>query len=234
MSEFLDKVRGVRQLPLFPLPVVLFPATPLPLHIFEPRYRQMLKDVQITNNLFGLPYFDTSADEAVSRPPIGSLGCVAELRDVEETEDGRSNILSVGVCRFRLEDYLDADEPYLVAAVSYFEDDAEDAEFLEPRARAVRDLFLRVAHALRELAGDRVRLPDLPEVTPEHLSYFVAAAIDIDIAVKLEMLATRSTSERLKRLHEILSQAVQVIEDRAKIGKAAQSNGHSKKQINFE
>ena len=61
MSEALDKVRGVRELPLFPLPLVLFPGVPLPLHIFEERYRRLLADVRASNNLFGLSYFDPGA-----------------------------------------------------------------------------------------------------------------------------------------------------------------------------
>ena len=61
MSEALDKVRAVRELPLFPLPVVLFPGMPMPLHIFEPRYRQMLTDISAQDNLFGLSYFDAGA-----------------------------------------------------------------------------------------------------------------------------------------------------------------------------
>lgn len=233
MSEFSDKVRGVDRLPLFPLPIVLFPATPLPLHIFEPRYRQMLKDIQITNNLFGVSYFDASESDR-TRPEIGTLGCVAELRDVQQLEDGRSNILSIGIIRYRLENYVEADEPYLIGEVSYFEDEPEDEELLQPRARVVQDLFMRVARAVRQLSGDRSELPDLPETSPEQLSYFIAAAIEFDIKLKYEMLELRSTSERLKRLHELLSQAVQQLEERANIHKIAQSNGHSKKKINLE
>ncbi len=233
MSEALDRVRGVSHLPLFPLPVVLFPNTPLPLHIFEPRYQQMLKDIQIINNFFGLVYWDASESEA-TRPAAGTLGCVAELRDVQPMPDGRSNILSIGVIRFRLEGYVESNEPYLVGEVSYFEDEEEDEELLKPRARAVHDLFMRVARSVRELANERGELPDLPDVTPEQLSFFIAAAIDFDVKLKYEMLEMRSTSERLKRLHEILSQAVLQVEERAKIHKIAQTNGHTKKKIDFE
>ena len=63
MSEALDKVRGVRELPLFPLPVVLFPGMPMPLHIFEERYRKMLADIRAGNNLFGLSYFDAGSSD---------------------------------------------------------------------------------------------------------------------------------------------------------------------------
>ncbi len=232
MTDSLDKMQGVRQLPLFPLPVVLFPGTPLPLHIFEPRYRQMLKDIKITNNLFGIPFFD-AGESAENRPPIGTIGCVAELRDNQQTEDGRSNILTVGVVRFKIEDYIETADPYFVSEVSYFEDEEEDAELLEPRARAVRDLFLRVAKAVRELAGETAELPDLPDITPAELSFFVAAAVDFDIKLKYDLLETRSTAERLKRLYELLSQAVNQVEDRANTHKVAQTNGHSKKKIDL-
>lgn len=232
MTDALDKVRGVTQLPLFPLPVVLYPDTPLPLHIFEPRYRQMLKDIQLTNNLFGVVYFDASESDE-NRPETGAIGCVAELRDVQSLEDERSNILCSGVIRFYLEDYVDADESYFVGKPSYFEDEEEDAELLEPRARAVRELFTRVARAVRELAGDRTEIPDLPDITPEQLSFFVAAAVDFDIKLKYELLKMRSTSERLKRLHDLLSQAVNQVEERADVHKVAQTNGHTKKKIDL-
>src|ERR671933_83975 len=77
MSEALDKVRGVRELPLFPLPLVLFPGVPPPLHIFEERYRRMLADVRASNNLFGLSYFDPNA-AAGERPPAGHVGCATD------------------------------------------------------------------------------------------------------------------------------------------------------------
>src|SRR6266540_5847515 len=106
MSEALDKLRGVRELPRFPLPVVLFPGMPMPLHIFEPRYRQMLDDIRAGNNLFGLSYFDSSISEQ-EFPSVGSIGCVAKVTDTQAFPDGRSNILTVGVIRYRIEEYLE-------------------------------------------------------------------------------------------------------------------------------
>ncbi|MBC7797924.1 MAG: LON peptidase substrate-binding domain-containing protein, partial [Pyrinomonadaceae bacterium] len=115
-----------------------------------------------------------------------------------------------------------------------FEDDKEDADLLEPRAKVVKDLFMRVARAVRQLAGENAELPELPNHSPEQLSFFVAAAIDFDIKLKYEMLESRSTSERLKRLHDLLTNAVQAVEERAGITKVASTNGHSKKKIDFE
>src|SRR5687767_5843906 len=105
MSEAMDKVRGVSELPVFPLPVVLFPGVPLPLHIFEPRYRQMLQDVKATNNFFGVSYLEDASEAEC--PAVGHVGCLAELTETQTLDDGRSNILTVGVIRYRVEEYLD-------------------------------------------------------------------------------------------------------------------------------
>src|SRR5881394_2567643 len=112
MSEASDKVSGVSELPLFPLPVVLFPGVPLPLHIFEPRYRQMLSDIRQTKKLFALAYFDSTTSEN-EVPPAGHVGCVAEVTETQTFPDGRSNILTIGVIRYRIDSYVDRGEPYL-------------------------------------------------------------------------------------------------------------------------
>src|SRR5215204_6710270 len=134
MSEASDKVRGLHELPLFPLPVVLFPGVPLPLHIFEPRYRQMLSDIRLAKNLFGLAYFDSSTSEN-EVPPAGHIGCVAEVTETQAFADGRSNILTLGVIRFRIDSYVERGDPYLVAEVTYFEDDEEDETLLAAAAK---------------------------------------------------------------------------------------------------
>src|SRR5213592_4308617 len=124
MSEAMEKVRGVRELPIFPLPVVLFPGMPMPLHIFEERYRKMLTDIRAGNNLFGLSYFDAAGpDRGV--PPAGHIGCVAEVAETQALPDGRSNILAVGVVRYQVEDYIERGDSYLVVRANYFEDDDE-------------------------------------------------------------------------------------------------------------
>src|SRR4051812_36015806 len=147
MSEALDKVRGVRELPIFPLPLVLFPGVPLPLHIFEERYRRMLADVRASNNLFGLSYFvPDSGDE---RPPEGHVGCATEVVESQQLPDGRSNILTLGVVRYRVAEYVERDESYLVARVEFFEDEEEDAAVVARRAEEVSEMFMRIARAMR-------------------------------------------------------------------------------------
>src|SRR5215813_11102741 len=104
-----------RIIPIFPLPVVQFPNAITPLQIFEPRYRKMLKDVMERDKTFGIIY-RPSADEnellvGSERLPLGSVGCTVEVAVVQELPDGRSNILCVGVSRYRLLGYLEG-EPY--------------------------------------------------------------------------------------------------------------------------
>jgi Lon protease-like protein len=233
MSEASDKVIGVRELPLFPLPIVLFPGVPLPLHIFEPRYRQMLKDIQGLNNLFGLAYFDASSSER-ELPPLGHVGCVAEVSEAQSLPDGRSNILTLGVIRYRIEEYVDRGDPYLVARVTYFEDEAEDEEVLKESSHEVAETFSRIAQAVRTINDERASLPDISDTDPQRLSFLVAAAMEVDTEVKQELLELRLTSERLRRLRDMLGRAVATYEERARVHELAKGNGHSGRKIELE
>lgn len=229
----MDRVRGVRELPLFPLPVVLFPGVPLPLHIFEPRYREMLSDIRIDNSFFGLSYFDSSTSEK-DVPPAGHIGCVAEVTEVQELPDGRSNVMTIGLIRYRVEEYVVTDAPYLVGRVSFFEDQEEDVDLLTDRSREVADTFTRIARAVRILNDERAALPDISDTEPQRLSFLVAAAMEIDADVKQEMLELSSTGERLRRLRDLLIRAVTNYEERARVHELAKGNGHSGHKIEME
>jgi ATP-dependent Lon protease len=233
MSESLDKVRGVRQLPLFPLPLVLFPGVPLPLHIFEPRYRQLLLDVRLSDNLFGVSYLNPEESDQQTPAP-GHVGCVAEVTEVQPLPDGRSNVLTIGLIRYRLESYIERGDPYLVGEVSFFEDETESDELLARRAQEVSATFLRIARAVRILNDDRAGLPELPDADPERLSFLIAAAMDLDAQIKQELLELRFASERLKRLGDLLAQAVRGYEERARVHDIAKGNGHGGRKINLE
>ena len=229
MSEASDMVSGVNELPLFPLSVVLFPGVPLPLHIFEPRYRQMLDDIRASNNLFGLSYFDTSTSEN-EVPAVG----VAKVTDTQAFPDGRSNILTVGVIRYRIEEYVERGDPYLVARVSYFEDEADDSDTIGESSREVAETFTRIARAVRTINDERANLPDIADTEPQRLSFLVAAAMEVDTDVKQDLLELRVTSERLRRLRDILSRAVAGYEERARVHELAKGNGHSGRKIEIE
>ena len=233
MSEASDIVGGVSELPLFPLSVVLFPGVPLPLHIFEPRYRQMLTDIRAGNSLFGLSYFDSSTSEQ-EFPAVGSVGCVAKVTDTQTFPDGRSNILTVGVIRYRIEAYVERGDPYLMARISFFEDEVEQSEAVEESSREVAETFTRIARAVRTINDERANLPDIADTEPQRLSFLVAAAMEVDPDVKQELLEIRVTSERLRRLRQILARAVSGYEERARVHELAKGNGHSGRRIEIE
>ena len=111
---------AVRELPLFPLPeVVLFPQEVLPLHIFESRYRMMLKTVLDTDSRFGVIRFTTNDKE------IAEVGCCAQIIRTQTSEDGRSNIVTVGQQRFRVLE-ITRKAPFCSALVSWIDDEPVD------------------------------------------------------------------------------------------------------------
>lgn len=232
MSELLEKFSRIKQLPLFPLPVVLLPNELLPLHIFEPRYRQMLKDAQIGDNLFGLSYFnpETSLD---SRPEIGSVGCIAEIKQVQMLEDGRSNILTVGAIRYRIEGYVSTNEPYLIGEISVFEDYESDAEIIQPIAEEVYEMMEKVISAGQRLTESQLPSPKIATAEPQALSFLVASAVSLSPEDKYEMLVTRSTIERLETMRELLKEAIARIEENLNFKAIVKTNGHSKKKIDL-
>lgn len=232
MSEASEKVLGIKQLPLFPLPLVLLPNEVVPLHIFEPRYRQMLSDIELRRNLFGITLFEPE-ESSIDRPAIGSIGCAAEIREKNPLPDGRSNILASGIIRYRLLEYAESGTPYLTGEVEFFEDDAEDTNLIQPVADEVFALFERIAKAAFKLSGNRGSFPEIPKAEPEQLSFLVTAAFSLDNEIKYKMLEMTSTTGRLTQLRDILLQAVDKMESNAEIVKAARSNGHAKKNIDM-
>ena len=232
MSDALEKVAGLRHLPLFPLPLVLLPNEVLPLHIFEDRYRQMLKDISADRNLFGLPYFEPEG-AYVERPATGTVGCVAEVKEAETFPDGRSNLLTVGVVRFRINEYVEAGDPYLVADVEYFEDEQADAELIQPLADEVFTLFERMARAAFKIGGSRGRFPEIHQTDPESMSFLITAAFNFENDKKYRLLEMTSTIQRLSELKEVLERSVAPMEENADLQVAAKHNGHSKKKIDL-
>jgi Lon protease-like protein len=232
MSEAFEKVSSIKQLAVFPLPLVLLPHESLPLHIFEPRYRQMLLDIEDEQNLFGITLYEPK-DDFSEAPEIGSTGCVAEVRESQMLEDGRSKIETSGLIRYRLLEYVDIGKPYLTAEVEFFEDIEEDETALLGAADEVFTLFERIAKAAFDLSGNRGKFPEIQRSDPERLSFIVTAAFNLENKLKYDMLEMDSTLERLKRLNVILKSAVGSMEESAGIIKASQTNGHSKKKLDI-
>ncbi|HUF28121.1 MAG TPA: LON peptidase substrate-binding domain-containing protein [Gemmatimonadaceae bacterium] len=212
-----------RLLPLFPLPVVLFPGTPLPLHIFEPRYRTLLADCMDGDRRFGIIFSPEAAGE--ESLAAGSVGCVARIESAQGLPDGRSNIVVAGQARFALERFVDTPHPYHVGEVADYEDEAESSSLLDELSERVRGMFTRVARAARTLADDPDPVPPLPD-DPAQISFNIASMIDLDGPQRQLLLVSRSPAHRLRELESLLGTAVSALEARAQVHLHAKSNGH--------
>jgi Lon protease-like protein len=201
------------RLPVFPLAVVLFPGTPLPLHIFEPRYRRMLADCLASDRRFGITPTGSSGDA----PDPGMVGCTAEVRVNQELPDGRSNIVVLGCDRFVVADLLEEPVPYHVASVQTFDDDPGTAP-PDDRTSQLRELFVRYATLVRELS-------DVEPEEPLGLSFHVAAGIDVEAAIKQRFLVERSTARRVEALLVVLPALSSAVDRALQVHRRAHTNG---------
>lgn len=207
------------RLPIFPLDAVLFPGTPMPLHIFEPRYRKMLVDCLAADERFGM----VTPGRAAEAPPPGAVGCVARIRATHELPDGRSNIVVVGETRFLIRRYLDEGTPYLVAMVDEF-GDRRGPEVPASSLEDLRRSFISYVASLRVITDapeDDMRWAD----DPEALTFQIGATADLDSTAKRRLLELRTASERVGLLLELLPPLVEEAGARARVHARARGNG---------
>jgi Lon protease-like protein len=203
------------RLPLFPLNLVLFPGEPLPLHIFEPRYRQLLSDCLEGDQRFGIT--------AVTPPGPGAVGSVARIRAAQPLADGRSNIVVLGERRFAIRAMLTEDTPYPVAAVDEFDDQPGTAPLPQERAQLL-ELAEEYRNALGVLTDNPADDPDWAEGT-EAFTFQVSALADLELEAKAGLLATRSTRERTRALLDLLPPLIRLAQGRAEVHLQARTNG---------
>src|SRR5436189_3175819 len=151
-----------RELPIFPLPIVLFPGAPQPLHIFEPRYRELLADCLAADRRFGIAYVPAEpAPGSESLPRAGDVGCVALIQNTQGLPDGRSNILTVGERRFVLIDLVGSDRPYRLARGEEFDDEPGEASEAATPAGDVRERFTQRTQARGVITAPEVAMVDV-------------------------------------------------------------------------
>jgi len=220
-------------LPLFPLGTVLYPGLLLPLHIFEERYRQLVRDLLDNGEAprFGVVAIREGRETGVTGvSSLYPVGCTAVLRQVQKYPDGRYDIVSVGAQRFRLLE-LDDSAPYLRGEVELLPDDAGDPALATLAAQAVRPAFSSYLRALAALAQhdpeqpggaplttaerlaagsggedgpDDAEVPDLPD-SPVPLSYVIAALMVVDLPDKQALLAEPDAVGRLAAERTLLT-----------------------------
>ena len=189
----------VETLPLFPLGTVLLPGAPLPLHIFEPRYRQMTIDL-VTGAVPGKQFGVVAVREGWS-PDDGleglhGVGCTATLREVRRLPDGRFDLLTQGDRRFRLLDVDASTAPYLVANVEWLPDDEGDGgeepvdtEPLVIAARAAHRRYCQAAWKQRERGDDATGTPDTTKADAAEGAEDTASTAPVEAAVLPHVLA---------------------------------------------
>jgi uncharacterized protein len=202
-------------LPLFPLGAVLYPGMFLPLHIFEERYRQLVRDLlgRPEPRQFGVIAIRKGRETGIDGVGgIGSLyrtGCTAVVRRVDRLEDGRFELVTVGTQRFRLL-ALDDTLPYLRGEVELLDDDAVDEAAAAPFVREVHAAFRAYLDALAERGGATVRINDLPG-EPALLSFVVAAAMVIDLPERQSLLDEPDALRRLGAERALLARETGVL-----------------------
>ncbi|HVF19031.1 MAG TPA: LON peptidase substrate-binding domain-containing protein [Mycobacteriales bacterium] len=189
-------------LALFPLNTVLFPGVPLPLHIFEERYRLLVREIVEgpAPRRFGVIAIRQGLETGGEETVLYDVGCVAELRRVDPYADGRYDIVTTGGPRFRLVD-VDDSRPYLRGAVEYLRD--EPGENADARALAVIAEFTAYWNVVAEAREEEVAPPSLPD-DPALLSYLVAAALVVDLPEKQSLLTIPDTATRLRQELSVL------------------------------
>jgi Lon protease-like protein len=207
----------MRRLPLFPLPVVLFPGDVMPLHIFEPRYRRMVARCLEYDRRFGLLFHDSDRQGPFAMEP-DRVGTVAEIGEFRILPDGRSLLMAQGIERFRIVDGIEAELPYYEALVEPLHDPpAENAEALRLQRDHVMGQFERVLRAMDvgadRSATDPTATPaegaSVPTPAPEgEVSFSLAARIRTDPAWLHELLSTVGESRRLAEIEALLKQAL--------------------------
>jgi uncharacterized protein len=200
-------------MPLFPLGTVLYPGLLLPLHIFEPRYRQLVADLQAgpEPQSFAVIAIRKGRETGVDGiEALHEIGCTATLRQVTELEDGRFNLVTVGTTRFRLTSLDTESQPYLQAEVELITEQRGDDPAALVAAEGVRAAFRGYLTLLAERNIAQVRVPELP-AEPAALSYLVAAAMVIDLTDQQRLLAEPDSASRLQAERALLSREVSML-----------------------
>ncbi|NUQ69960.1 MAG: LON peptidase substrate-binding domain-containing protein [Chthonomonadales bacterium] len=184
-----------RRVPLFPLNTVLFPGMPLPLHVFEERFRKLVERCVDAKEPFGV-ILATDPDERGIE--IARVGTIARIHAVQRLHEGRFNLLAVGDERFYVLRRTATADGYDEALVEPLSDMPGEPEHLAPLANQVRRLFDLYFGTVVQRAGLRPLDYELPE-DPENLSFVVAAILQLPLPGRQELLESTSTAERLQQ-----------------------------------
>jgi Lon protease-like protein len=195
-------------LPLFPLEIVLFPGTPVALHIFEPRYKEMIGECLADDRQFGMVRVKESA--------LAAVGCAASIVNViKKYDDGRLDIAAEGTRRFEISQ-VNQERSFLQGEITYLEDEPS-----LPGKSSV-DTVVRLHEQLFSVLGQTVEVErDAPS-----LSYHLAHELPVDLDFKQALLEMKSEAERIETLTEYYRATIPKIERTLVARQRASGNGH--------
>jgi ATP-dependent Lon protease len=205
-------------IPIFPLQIVVFPGEMVPLRIFEERYKQMFADVRAARERGEVLQVGIILVEGSE--VLAEVGCTVVLEEVlEEHEDGRLNIITLGARRFRIEQVA-GDKSYLEAWVEYVDDEEEAIDrVLQTRVIAG---YQRLLELVEEESGAEVEGGDAEN------AFQIAQAVAVDLGGKQRLLAMTTENMRLEMLGEYFERLLPTLEERRAERLRVHSNGHSK------
>ena len=187
---------------MFPLNTVVFPGQRLPLHIFEPRYRQLVREVLDEQGEFGIALIKQGREAGGGATPV-DVGCAVRIVDAAETEDGRWDLICEGTRRFRITENL-GEDPYLRSEVEFLgtPDDVDD-EATQETAQELADVYgdhLRLVLSLQDCWQREFPLPR----STTALADLIAGRMEIPQSVKQELLELPAVAGRLEMLVKVL------------------------------
>jgi Lon protease-like protein len=211
MTSEIERVRAeLSRLPIFPLPgIALLPGAQIPLHVFEPRYRRLVRDCSRGAGVLGLaciPEGEEGVTDATRKPRILPVLGAGILVRVERLPDGRSNIVVRGVLRARIERELEEAEPYRLVDAVALSDEQADAD--AARADSLRRLVFALCTAQRTPASAALAQITGRATVPGELADAVAGAVIEDPFERQTILETLSVSRRLLRVERAVSAAL--------------------------
>ena len=187
------------EIPLFPLNLVLFPGMPLPLHIFEERYKAMIGDCMRYNTPFGVSLIRSGQEVGGPADPH-PIGTTTRVLRSQMLEQGRLNIMTKGERRYEIVE-ITQQEPNVAALVRLLDEPIGDG-FAGVSAELTEE-FTRMMRSLISLSGGYTSQVDVPE-DPVELSYLIAANLDAPVPLRQELLEVPTAADRLNRLVPLL------------------------------
>ena len=195
------------ELPLFPLNTVLFPGTPLQLHIFEERYKQMIGECIAQQKLFGVVLIHRGDEALGALADPYRIGCSANIIEVERLEQGRMNITAIGKDRFRILSLDRLSQPYLVGTVDNYPFLEQAPDSLQPAAIRLQSRLERYLHLLVDAGLIELDMNHIP-TDPLLLAYLAAALLQVSPLQKQQLLSIHDAQSLIDRLTIIYNREV--------------------------